>query len=264
MSPFEPLSQTDARTKLAARRVARSVTQRQMWEAEGVSCATYIHLEQGRMANPPLRLLVNCAIALSCELGDVIENSWLGWFTRPGYMPTSRRSSTLGAESAAARDPEANIGSLCCSEEGSMHGEPARHLTPHRTTGCSHKSTTVGRNVCGRKRGLPRRSWDPMSSQLPQTLPTLATLEAFELPRVAAEHITGPVSRHIAAHGLPRATEFSDDSDLMNPRWGRSAHEALPRAVGTAARGDQARVRRGGPARLRGRRLGARGSPSSR
>ena len=55
--------------------------------------------------------------------------------------------------------------------------------------------------------------------QAPADAPTLDMLEAFELPRVGAEHITGPVSRNVAAHGLPRATEFSDDNDLMNARW---------------------------------------------
>lgn len=59
-----------------------------MWEAVGVSRATYVRLEQGRVANPPLRLLVNCAIALSCELDDLIEDAWREWFTRSGYTPT--------------------------------------------------------------------------------------------------------------------------------------------------------------------------------
>lgn len=58
-----------------------------------------------------------------------------------------------------------------------------------------------------------------MSSQPATVLPTLDTLGAYELPQVLAEHITGPVSRSDGAHGLPRATEFSDDRDLMNARW---------------------------------------------
>lgn len=40
------------------------------------------------MENPPLRLLVNCAIALGCELTDLIEDEWQEWYTRPGYAPT--------------------------------------------------------------------------------------------------------------------------------------------------------------------------------
>jgi transcriptional regulator with XRE-family HTH domain len=89
VSPFEPLTQTDARTKLARRRLARGVTQRQMWEAVGVSRATYVRLEHGRMDNPPLRLLVNCALALGCELNDVIEDAWRQWYTRPGFVATA-------------------------------------------------------------------------------------------------------------------------------------------------------------------------------
>lgn len=88
MSPFEPLTQTDARTKLARRRLERGVTQRQMWEAVGVSRATYVRLEQGRMDNPSLRLLVNCALALGCGLDDVIEDTWREWYTRPGFVET--------------------------------------------------------------------------------------------------------------------------------------------------------------------------------
>ena len=40
------------------------------------------------MTNPPLRLLVNCAIALNCQLDDLIEERWREWFTRAGYTPT--------------------------------------------------------------------------------------------------------------------------------------------------------------------------------
>ena len=86
--PFKPLTPTDARTKLAHRRLARGVTQRQMWEALGVSRATHLRLEQGRMDDRSLRLLVNCAIALDCRLDDLIEDEWRQWYTRPGYTPT--------------------------------------------------------------------------------------------------------------------------------------------------------------------------------
>lgn len=88
MAPFEPLKQTQARTRLAHRRVEAGVTQRQMWEALGTSRATYVRLEQGRLVNPPLRLLQNCAIALACELDDLIEPEWREWFTPEGYEPT--------------------------------------------------------------------------------------------------------------------------------------------------------------------------------
>src|ERR1700742_3676919 len=53
--PFRPGEQTDVRTKVAAWRVKRGVTQHAMADAVGVSRATYVRLEQGRTANPPLR-----------------------------------------------------------------------------------------------------------------------------------------------------------------------------------------------------------------
>lgn len=38
------------------------------------------------MDNPPLRLLQNWAIALDCNLDDLIEDEWR--YTRPGFVPT--------------------------------------------------------------------------------------------------------------------------------------------------------------------------------
>lgn len=58
-----------------------------------------------------------------------------------------------------------------------------------------------------------------MSAPATQMLPTRDTVGAFELPEVRAEHVAGQASRREGAYGLPRATEFSDDCDLMNPRW---------------------------------------------
>ena len=96
MSPFEPLKQTQVRTRLAQRRLEVGVTQRQMWEALAVSRATYVRLEQGRTANPSLRLLQNCAIALGCQLDDLIEDEWREWYTQEGYAPTQPPEFTGG------------------------------------------------------------------------------------------------------------------------------------------------------------------------
>jgi len=86
--PFAPGEQTDVRTKLAAWRVKRGVTQQALAEAVGVSRATYVRVEQGRNTNPPLRLLMNCAIALNCALDDLIEDAWREWYT-PAGLPRS-------------------------------------------------------------------------------------------------------------------------------------------------------------------------------
>ncbi len=100
MSPFEPLTQTKVRTRLARRRVAVGVTQRQMWQALGVSRATYLRLEQGRMDDPSLRLLMNCAIALGCQLDDLIEDGWRAC-TPEGYVATRPPDFADGVFSAA-------------------------------------------------------------------------------------------------------------------------------------------------------------------
>lgn len=88
MSPFDPLTQTRPRTKLARLRMEGGATQREMWEAVGVSRATYLRLEHGKTINPPLRLLVNCAIALGCQLDELIEDPWREWYTPKGYVQT--------------------------------------------------------------------------------------------------------------------------------------------------------------------------------
>jgi transcriptional regulator with XRE-family HTH domain len=59
--------------------MSRGVTQEELARAVGVSVPTYRRLERGQVANPKLRHLVNCAIALGVELGDVVEDSWLEW-----------------------------------------------------------------------------------------------------------------------------------------------------------------------------------------
>jgi transcriptional regulator with XRE-family HTH domain len=107
--PFQPGEQTDVRTKLAAWRVKRGVTQNAMAEAVGVSRATYVRLEQGRNDNPPVRLLVNCAIALGCELDDLIEDEWRAWYTPAGIPPSSPPSTlwTAEGEPATRREREA-------------------------------------------------------------------------------------------------------------------------------------------------------------
>lgn len=66
----------------------RGVTQEELAEAIGISIATYRRLERGKIDNPPLRYLVNSAIALGVELADLIENDWNRWWSHPGYLPT--------------------------------------------------------------------------------------------------------------------------------------------------------------------------------
>jgi transcriptional regulator with XRE-family HTH domain len=73
------LEQTKPRTALARWRVKRGVTQSEMAAATGLSRTTYIKLEHGRFENPPIRYLANCALALGCEIDDLIETQWREW-----------------------------------------------------------------------------------------------------------------------------------------------------------------------------------------
>ena len=68
-----------ADTKLAELRAASGHTQDEMARAVGLSIATYRRLEQGKNANPPLRYLANCAIALGVKVEDLIEPDWREW-----------------------------------------------------------------------------------------------------------------------------------------------------------------------------------------
>jgi transcriptional regulator with XRE-family HTH domain len=84
MAPARQDDQTRVRTRLAKARVKSQLTQDEMSALTGMSRATYIRLEQGRMANPPLRYLVNCALVLRVRLEAILEEEWRSW------MPSER------------------------------------------------------------------------------------------------------------------------------------------------------------------------------
>lgn len=61
-------------------RVSRRISQRELAEATGLSLRTIQRLEAvGHSDNPPLRYLVNCAMALDVPLEDILESEWLSW-----------------------------------------------------------------------------------------------------------------------------------------------------------------------------------------
>jgi DNA-binding Xre family transcriptional regulator len=74
-TPPRPRSET----KLRSLRQARGVLQRDLAQATGLNQRTLQRLEFGEMDNPPLRYLVNCAIALDVELEEILEEEWLEW-----------------------------------------------------------------------------------------------------------------------------------------------------------------------------------------
>lgn len=77
--PARDSARAGSPTRLARARAARGVTQAGLADAIGISIATYQRLEEGRMANPPIRYLANASIALGCALADVCEPQWLAW-----------------------------------------------------------------------------------------------------------------------------------------------------------------------------------------
>jgi transcriptional regulator with XRE-family HTH domain len=71
---------TKAETRLARVRMARGVTQEELADAIGISLPTYRRIERGGAdANPPLRYLMNAALALGVELDTVIDEAWREW-----------------------------------------------------------------------------------------------------------------------------------------------------------------------------------------
>jgi transcriptional regulator with XRE-family HTH domain len=69
------------------------MTQAQLAAKIGLSIATYQRLEEDRMDNPPLRYLVNAAIALKVALEEVCEPDWLQWSElRSNRHPRERQS----------------------------------------------------------------------------------------------------------------------------------------------------------------------------
>lgn len=70
---------TKPETRLARARMSRGVTQDELAAAIGISVPTYRRLERGQTDNPPLRYLVNAALALGVELDELIEDEWRTW-----------------------------------------------------------------------------------------------------------------------------------------------------------------------------------------
>ncbi|MFL5866688.1 MAG: helix-turn-helix domain-containing protein [Thermoleophilaceae bacterium] len=80
--------QHSVRSRLAAARKHRGVSQIDLARAVGMSLASYRRLETGEMENPGLRYLVNCALALDIELTALIEDEWLEWAVLEERAPT--------------------------------------------------------------------------------------------------------------------------------------------------------------------------------
>lgn len=67
-------------------RLQRGMTQKEMWEAAGMSRRTYLDIEHGTNTNPQVRLLANCARVLDVDIGELIGPELRAWWKR---YPTS-------------------------------------------------------------------------------------------------------------------------------------------------------------------------------
>ena len=88
-------SRTTSQSRLAKLRLAADLSQHRMAELTGLSLNTYIRLERGEIANPPIRYRVNCAIVLGVDLDEVLAPEWTRWtpFSAMARRPP-RRSAT--------------------------------------------------------------------------------------------------------------------------------------------------------------------------
>ncbi len=77
---------TKPRTRLAAARLSRDLTQKQVAHFAGIPLSSYRRLERGGNANPPLRWLVNLQHVLALDtLDELLEPEWLAFRQlRPG------------------------------------------------------------------------------------------------------------------------------------------------------------------------------------
>lgn len=58
----------------------------------GIPLRTYQRLENGKLTNPPIRYLTNCALALGVPLEEVCELAWVEWTRLEGGPPSPPRT----------------------------------------------------------------------------------------------------------------------------------------------------------------------------
>jgi transcriptional regulator with XRE-family HTH domain len=81
------------RTRLNRERRLRSVSQSALSQATGISERTLQRLENGEIDNPPLRYLVNCALALGiADWRQLVEPEWERWLQTKAGPKRPRRA----------------------------------------------------------------------------------------------------------------------------------------------------------------------------
>jgi transcriptional regulator with XRE-family HTH domain len=93
MPPADP-ERSAMRSKLAAIRAERGLSQQALADRSGVALRTLARLERKEIRNPPLGYLANLSIVLRCRVSDLVEDDWLEWGvfreTGPKEPPTLR------------------------------------------------------------------------------------------------------------------------------------------------------------------------------
>lgn len=87
VAPSTPPAQGQARQaghRAAGAASEKGVSREELARVAGTSASGIARLESGKEANPPLRILNNCAIALGVQLDAVIDPEWRTWWNRYG------------------------------------------------------------------------------------------------------------------------------------------------------------------------------------
>jgi transcriptional regulator with XRE-family HTH domain len=109
-----PAEQTKVRTRLAAWRVRRGLTQDELAELTGISRSALLRLERGS-GSPRIGDLAQLAIALGCEIDDLLEPVWVVWRNRkvsPAEAQASWRDTSAVGTPASPPDPEATAAEI--------------------------------------------------------------------------------------------------------------------------------------------------------
>jgi transcriptional regulator with XRE-family HTH domain len=97
------------KTRLRQIREALGLSQDGAAGTAALSVRTYQRLETGGLASPPLRHLVNCALAFGVDLEEVCEPEWLEWTpphpSRPKPQPLTSRQRAAIEEWRRTRHP---------------------------------------------------------------------------------------------------------------------------------------------------------------
>jgi transcriptional regulator with XRE-family HTH domain len=78
------VAEAKRKTHLRERRIALGFTQPAMAQRAGLPLRTYQRLEAGELNNPPIRHVVNCALALGLRIQDIAEPEWISWTPTAG------------------------------------------------------------------------------------------------------------------------------------------------------------------------------------